>query len=253
MIYVDESGDPGLINSPSRYFILSGLVAHELRWQECLKQLYDFRKKVAQRFGLRVREEIHAADLINRPGKLQRIHKADRLAILRLFLKEIASLPEVSAINVIVDKQGKPPDTDVFEVAWQALIQRFENTISKRNFPGPKNSDERGIIFSDETDVKKLRSLLRRMRYFNYIPNQPGYGKGARNIPVKYVIEDPVHRRSHDSFLVQVADAMAYALLQHERPCGYMRKKGGYRYFELLQPILCTVAAASDPLGIVRR
>jgi hypothetical protein len=26
LMYVDESGDPGLINSPTRYYVLSGLV-----------------------------------------------------------------------------------------------------------------------------------------------------------------------------------------------------------------------------------
>jgi len=34
-MYVDESGDSGLPSdgSPTRYFCLSGLVVHELRWQ----------------------------------------------------------------------------------------------------------------------------------------------------------------------------------------------------------------------------
>jgi hypothetical protein len=27
-MYVDESGDPGLVGSPTRYFTLSGLVIH---------------------------------------------------------------------------------------------------------------------------------------------------------------------------------------------------------------------------------
>lgn len=28
-MYVDESGDPGMLVSPTRYFVLSGLVVHE--------------------------------------------------------------------------------------------------------------------------------------------------------------------------------------------------------------------------------
>ena len=32
LMYVDESGDSGLINSPSTHFVLSGLVIHESDW-----------------------------------------------------------------------------------------------------------------------------------------------------------------------------------------------------------------------------
>jgi Protein of unknown function (DUF3800) len=34
LMYVDESGDPGLNNSPTRYFTLTGMVVHEQRWHE---------------------------------------------------------------------------------------------------------------------------------------------------------------------------------------------------------------------------
>ena len=30
LMYVDESGDAGLVGSPTRYFVLTGLVVHEL-------------------------------------------------------------------------------------------------------------------------------------------------------------------------------------------------------------------------------
>lgn len=42
LMYVDESGDPGLTSSPTRYFVLSGIVIHELRWAICLDQLNQF-------------------------------------------------------------------------------------------------------------------------------------------------------------------------------------------------------------------
>ena len=39
LMYVDESGDIGLVNSPTRYFVLVGLVLHELRWQQTREAL----------------------------------------------------------------------------------------------------------------------------------------------------------------------------------------------------------------------
>lgn len=163
LMYVDESGDAGLVNSPSSYFILSGMVVHELRWKDCLTRLYEFRKRIAKNFDLRIRDEIRAARMMSRPGDLIRIKKHDRLTILRHFINEIARLPEVSIINVVVRKAGKT-ESDIFEMAWRSLIQRFENTISFDNFPGPRNPDDKGMVFPDEGEARKLRNLLRRMR-----------------------------------------------------------------------------------------
>ncbi len=52
LMYVDESGDPGTVNSPTRYFVLSGLVVHELSWLATLDSLIDFRRRMRDTFGL---------------------------------------------------------------------------------------------------------------------------------------------------------------------------------------------------------
>ena len=252
VMYVDESGDTGLVGSPTRHFVLSGLVIHELRWHDCLERLIAFRKRMYLSFGLRLREEIHASRLINKPGHLATIRKSDRLSIVRFFIDELAAMPDISVINVIVDKVQKTEGFDVLEAAWRALIQRFDNTISHRNFPGPANPDERGMIFPDHTDDRKVKLLVRRMRRFNPVPNQPQFGPGYRNILLKRIIEDPSFRGSDDSYFIQAVDVIAYALMQHTAPSSFMRRKCGNNYFKRLAPILCTVASSTDPLGIVR-
>ncbi len=252
LMYVDESGDAGLVNSPTRYFVLSGLVLHELRWADYLDQLIDFRRYLRQEYDLKLREELHASALINNPGPLFRIRRHDRLAIMRLFADQLAGMKDFSLINIVVDKQSKTVGYDPFEVAWKALIQRFENTISHKNFPGPTNPDERGLLIPDATDDKKLVSLIRRMRRYNPIPNQAQYGIGSRNLRLQTVIEDPFLKDSAHSFFIQAADLAAYLLYQNLVPNSYIRKKGGQNYFSRLEPILCKVASSSDPLGIVR-
>ena len=252
LMYVDESGDCGLQNSPTDFFILSGLVVHELRWQKYLDRFIAFRRRMREKFGLPVGQEIHASALISRPGKLVLIKRHDRLAILRAFADELSNMPELNAINVCVKKRNKDPGYDVFTAAWQALIQRFENTMSARNFSGPANPDDRGMIFPDRTDDKKLTQLLRQLRRYNPIPNQPRFGPGSRNMPIGNVIGDPSFRDSHESYYVQAADVIAYLLHQQERPNSYMRRKGGRNYFTRLEPILCKVASSQDPQGVVR-
>jgi len=251
LMYVDESGDCGLANSPTRYFILTGLVLHELRWQAYLDQFVEFRHRMKQQFGIRLREEIHAADFISRPGPLIRIKRNDRLTIVRSLADQLASMTDFNVINVVVDKQGKPAQYDAFEAAWKVLIQRFENTLSHRNFSGPRNPDERGILFPDDTDRKKLTLLLRRMRRYNPIPNRFEYGLGSRNIVMTKIIEDPNFRDSEHSYFIQSADLAAFLLYQHLAPSAYMKKKSGRNYFLRLNPILCKVASSSDPYGIV--
>lgn len=250
LLYVDESGDTGMVNTQTRYFVLSGLVVHELRWNQTLDSVLVFRQTLRVKYGLKLREEIHAAHFMHRPKKVARIAKHRLLLLLHDVLDFEAALPDVSILNVIVDKHSKRPDYDVFDKAWTALIQRFENTISHRNFPGPQNPEDYGLVIVDKTDEKKLRNLARRMRRYSPIPSISGVG--YRHIPISKVLEDPVHRDSLHSYFVQLADVNAYFLLQKDQPCGYIRRKGARRYFDRLNPVLCTVASQTDPQGIVR-
>lgn len=66
LMYVDESGDSGLENSPTRFFILSAIVIHELRWKQTLTNLVAFRRDIRDKKGLKLREEIHCNEFINR-------------------------------------------------------------------------------------------------------------------------------------------------------------------------------------------
>jgi hypothetical protein len=251
LLYVDESGDIGLTGSPTRYFVLSGFVVHELKWNEILESIIQFRKHIRVRYGLKLREEIHAAAYIHKPGEAKRIAKSLRLRILRETIDFQATLPDVNIINVVVDKSGKPLDFDVFDTAWSTLIQRFHNTISHRNFPGPQNPQDYGLLVVDQTDEKKLRNLIRKMRRYNPVPHIGGVG--FRSMPITTLVEDAVHRNSLHSYFVQLSDVNAFFLLQKYISCKFVRKKGAQNYFNRLDPVLCKVASTSDPLGIVFR
>jgi len=250
-IYVDESGDIGLQNSPARYFILSGFVVHELAWHDTLEAIIDFRRSLRNRFGLKLREEIHAGHFITGGGAaLSRFRRDTRLRILREVLEFESALPNVSVVNVLVDKWGKNTSYDVFTHAWTALFQRFENTITHRNFPGPQNPEDQGIAVVDRTDEPKLRILARRLRRYNPVPHLGG--GGYRQLPIRTMVEDPVHRDSLHSYFIQLADVNSYFLKQREAPCAYVRRKGARNYFVRLDPILCKVASQTDPYGVVR-
>jgi hypothetical protein len=250
-MYVDESGDTGLVGSKTRYFALSGLVVHELRWALYLDALIQFRRQLKATYGLLMHDEFHSAHFLTRPGSLIRIPRYQRLAMIRAFADTLAGLTDLNVVNVIVDKQSKSPGYDVFEMAWKALIQRFENTISHRNFPGPSNPDERGMIICDHTD-KRLVKLLRKMRRFNIVPSRFAPSLPSRSLPLQYIVEDATFRDSATTYFIQAADLAAYLLYQFFAPNNYIKSKAGHRYFLRLLPVLCTVASLSHPQGIVK-
>ncbi|MCK4785729.1 MAG: DUF3800 domain-containing protein [Desulfobacteraceae bacterium] len=252
LMYVDESGDYGLAGSPTSYLVLTGLIVHELRWKDCSEELLTLRKRFRDNFGLKLREEFHASNLVTRPGSLLRIKRHKRLVMIRQYADALANLRDLAVLNVVVQKSGKSDDYDVFSSAWRALTQRFENTLLCHNFPGPANPDERGLIISDHTDDKKLIRLIREMRHYNPVPHSRAYGSiGYRDMPLKYLLEDPNFRESAHSYYIQSVDLCAYLLYQWINPNNCMRKKGGHAYFKRIEPILCKVAATRDPYGIV--
>lgn len=55
-----------------------------------------FRRRMRDAFGLLLREEIHSAHLINKPGALARIKRNDRLSIIRYFANELAAMTDLS-------------------------------------------------------------------------------------------------------------------------------------------------------------
>ena len=246
IMYVDESGDPGLA-SEGRYFALSGLVVHESRWRDLINHLIQFRRRMKAAHGLPMRSEIHASQYLRSPP-VEGIAKHIRLAILRTLLDELARIDFISITSVVTFKDGRAPDYDVFGNTWKALLQRFENTMHYGNFPGA-HRDDHGMLIVDNTDGKKLSRLVRKMAVYNMVPSTSGV---ARNLPLLKVIEDPHLRDSADSLLIQACDVVAFFLHQRSAPNGYVRRKYADRYYDRLAPILNRKASPSDPLGIVK-
>ncbi len=257
LMYVDESGDTGLRgvlgNSPTRYFCLTGLIVHELRWMDAINDLLRFRHRLKADYRIYLDDELHASELLRGsstlPSAFRSLKKHERFSIMRQHAERL--------INVCVDKDcGKDTSHDqVFKRAWYALFQRFENTMRRGNFPGPSSSGDRGLIFPDRTGYeKRLRDHLDAMRLRNQLFVR---GQGGSSMivdePIQLLVEHPVCRDSRDSYLIQAVDCAAYMFKQFLDPNRYVKKKGGNAFFRTkLGPVLCTHASNSDPLGIVR-
>jgi hypothetical protein len=246
IMYVDESGDPGLA-SQSRHFALTGLVVHESRWRDLITHLMQFRRSIKAAHGLPMRSEIHASQYL-RSSPVDGMEKHIRLAILRNMLDELAKIDFISITSVVTEKDNKQADYDVFGNTWKTLFQRFENTMRYGNFPGGHSNDH-GMLIVDNTDGKKLSHLVRKMSVYNMVPSING--GAARNLPLLKIIEDPHLKDSANSLLIQACDVAAFFLHQRFAPNGYVRKKYANRYYDRLGPILNRKASNTHPLGIV--
>lgn len=247
IMYVDESGDPGIDKYSSPHFILSGLVISENEWKECLNRLKTFRKSLKDNYGLNQRTEIHASELIRIKSldEYRQIRKTDRINILRDFSSQIPVIFNNAKIINICFKTADFDDTKKLQtLAWSRLIQRFDTYLKK-------TVKDKGIIVSDDTDAHIIMQQLRKMRVYNPITSH--YSRGFYNAPVDSIIEDIFQRSSHHSYFIQTVDVIAHLLYRKEYPKGSLRKFGLEKLFARFDAILLKEAAKADEFGIVRK
>jgi len=66
--YIDESGDIGLVNSPTRYFVLACVLVHDSEWLNTLNQLIELRRYLRNTYGINTRTELKANDFVRGHG-----------------------------------------------------------------------------------------------------------------------------------------------------------------------------------------
>lgn len=246
IMYVDESGDPGIHSYGSPFYILSGLIVHQDEWSKYLDRLKTFRKSIKSSYGLLLREEIHAAELIriNKTVSYRDIKKSDRINILKAYCHQIPIIFDgAKVINVCLKKSDFTTPEEVQLTAWNRLIQRFDTFLKKV-------AKDKGIIISDDTDGHKIMRLMRKMRVYNPVPSY--YGK-PYNAPIDNILEDLLQRNSQHSYFIQTVDVIAHILYRKEHPKGSLKKYGLELLFDILEPVLLKEAAKGDNLGIVRK
>ena len=276
LFYVDESYD-------NDKFCLTAISILHRDWKECFAAIRQHRALLKQTTGLYIRKEIHARDFVKGKGKIspQNISKHDRCKMFEGFLTLVASLPNVRIFNVCLDTKAH---ADVELVAWDRLLNRIERTllaletrevllrqkiVAEITGKIPANLlDEatarintykpRALIFADEGKELSITRTFRKMSVYNPVPSKMGaWGDGskAKNIPVERVIEDPIFKKSDQSYFIQLVDCVAFALLKREvAPTPHVKTYGLNLLFDkCLRGVCFKKASPADPLGIVRK
>lgn len=274
--YVDESYD-------NHKYCLSAISIRHSDWKECFDKVREHRVNLKNDFGVFLRKEIHARDLVAGRGSISPniIGKWQRSRIFYGILELVASLPQIWIFNICLDKANF---RDSQLTTWDRLMNRIERTmLEQERIELPlrrklstlvtehlSNDDaqniekrlniyrSRAMILADEGREHEITTAVRRMHVFNHIPSQLGGwndGSLTKNITTDRIIEDPIFKQSDKSYFIQLADCVAFALLKKEvAPTPNIKKYGIHKMFDQTIANVCyKQASPRDPLGIVRR
>lgn len=273
--YVDESYD-------NEKYCLSAISIRHSDWKECFDMVREHRVNLRNDYGVYLRKEIHARDLVAGRGNIssQVIGKWQRSRIFFGLLQLVASLPQIQIFNICLDTSSYP---DPQLITWDRLMNRVERTmleyerielplrrnlsaLAAQHLPSKEAQDidwrlniyrSRAVIFADEGRENEITKAIRRMHVFNHIPSQFGQwspGSTTKNITTDRIIEDPIFKNSDRSYFIQLADCVAFALLKREvTPTAKIKKYGIDEMFDQTLAGVCfKKASPREPLGIVR-
>jgi hypothetical protein len=201
--YVDESGDSGATGS--RTFSLGCLLVPAIEWPPIFDQVIDFRRSLRDKFKVPVRAEIKANYLLHNRGAFRALGLSEsaRFAIYRAHLRLVPKLG-CKAFAVVIRKSElalRTPAVDCRDVAWEFLLQRLERFMTVE--------DHHVYLVHDEGYTKEVRKLARKARRAGTAGS--AFGSGTLSVPAKRLLDDPVARRSHESYFLQIADLLAFA------------------------------------------
>jgi len=195
LVYVDESGDPGINNSPTASYILSGLKIPAEHWHDAQARLLSFRHRMRDHLGLKLSAEIHAAEFLGGAKTFLGLEARQRLRVALWLLRELGEVPGLSCHSVACLKQSQP---EPMKACWQHLAADLTSSSS-----GPM------LFVADMGEAEAIKQAISAFRSAH--PSQA------------LIIEDPFHRDSRHSYFLQAADLVAYLQRQRHHPNALFR------------------------------
>jgi hypothetical protein len=213
LAYVDDSGNSAFPPAGSMSFALGCVLVEARQWPDVFDELIEYRRFIKASFGVPIRAEVKANYLLRNGGPHFRAHPVSegaRYRIYRGFLRLQHKL-ELAVFGVVVKKdrmQALGIVRDPRELAWEWLLQRLERFTTK--------GASELLLVHDEGDSLMIRKATRRARRAGTAGS--AFGGGTLRRPARLIVDDPVPRRSDQSYFVQLADLVAYAAFRHIYP-----------------------------------
>lgn len=210
-LYIDESGDSGMAENSSPFFILAGLAIDASYWKTFYHQIDSLRIQIRQRHGVDF-GEFKGAELFEHKGtsyKLQLSPKETQ----RIYESLIELIFDTHIQRYIIvqskpDLRRKHPTSnqnilqkELGQQVWQTLLSKFEQEMI--NSTQRTNQVTNGLIYMDGQPNKQINRVVRiAARKFDQEQSYPNVG----------IVESPVYLNSKDSTFIQLADILAYSV-----------------------------------------
>lgn len=235
--YVDESKEN------NSFFVYSALLIESDAWNETFAAVKALRQQLRQSHGIFINKELHAWKFAAGKGQISdRILDKQRRAV--IFAEVLRFIAESGKFKLISSVH-----TSEF-YAFDRLMNRLNRTAQAKK--------TNVLLFCDEGQEAVFTRRIRKMRVYNQIPSNRGVwqdsGSVVKNIPIQNIIEDPIFKKSHMSYFIQLVDFCAYALLSKEKPIASRTALGYHEMYGSLRPCIETAVAprCKEGLGIIR-
>ena len=232
LIYIDDSYE-----KPRQIYSAVAIPAN--KWDACFNQIKAWRRQLKETDGILITKEFHATDFCAGRGRLgpKIIGKYRRSQIFREALELLNGMEGVKVFNVCRSSN--------LEWAMERLLTRINKTMH--------TWDSHAVLMFDEGKEAAITRLLRRMGAFNPVPVYVGPGvTEVKNLKLDRILEDPVFKKSEQSYFVQFADFVAYALLRKEQHLASKNAYGYHECFDILKDVVAREASLTDPMGVIR-
>ena len=257
LAYFDESGDDGYPFTSSPIFVLTTIYMNNRSWHDNYLKVYNFRKALKTKYKLPIKQEFHTKNFIQDKYPYHGLYSAStRLEIIKEFFDIINTL-DIKIINVAIIKEKITfTSYNVLENALKFAIQRIENdmkfSLLKKNF----------LIITDDGRVNKMTKISRSIQKINFIPSH--FGAASYREEIKYLIEDPLPKKSQNSYFIQFCDLISYIsnLYVQRKYCtpvkdwprrvlNVLSYGDEETLFTSIKGVLNLKASRSDPFGLV--
>lgn len=255
--YFDESGDDGYPKYSSPIFILTSIYMHHTKWKENYERLIKFRRYLKKQFNIPIKQELHTREFILDKGQYHnKFSIEERKEIITLGCRVVGKL-NLKVINVCIDKTKiNRPTYEVLKNALTYNVQRIENDMRYTS------GSSQFMLITDEGRVGKMTRTTRAIQKINYIPSQ--FNSDSYRKDIMCLIEDPLPKRSNDSYFIQLADMISFIVNMYakEHICKPKIEWGKrlnsvfqlgdeIKLLNYLKPSLNLKASASNEFGIV--
>ncbi|HXF99760.1 MAG TPA: DUF3800 domain-containing protein [Bacteroidota bacterium] len=198
LLYLDDAGSAA--NVDEQYLVLGGISVYEAQANWFVQELDKLASTIDAANPHAV--EFHASEIYaRRTTPWNSMRREEAQGVIKAVLDVVKRSYGSAKVFACAIHKASYPSTDVMQLAFEDLCSRFDRYLSQLHEQGDR---QRGILILDESAHET--TLQKMARDFRTFGTQWGY--------IRNLAETPLFVPSKASRLVQVADAIAYAVFR---------------------------------------